>query len=145
MSLSKENTLTQEQAMQIATGLSEHNAEGIRKIISLLSDDLNDKIKEEVKVLYAEMLQEVKKLNFETVEEFLAEAQSQGLVKAPSTKKTKVVPIRYRDTDLELAEKNTWTGRGKKPVWLQNYINEGRDLSEFLVEKEGEAEAETEA
>lgn len=28
---------------------------------------------------------------------------------------------------------NTWTKHGKKPRWLQTYIESGRELSEFLV------------
>lgn len=37
-------------------------------------------------------------------------------------------PVRYRDD-----KGNTWTGRGKQPVWLREALAQGRTLGEFLV------------
>jgi len=37
-------------------------------------------------------------------------------------------PVRYRD-----GNGNTWTGRGKQPVWLRNSLAAGATLGEYLV------------
>lgn len=37
-------------------------------------------------------------------------------------------PVRYRD-----GNGNTWTGRGKQPVWLRTALAQGRSLGDFLV------------
>lgn len=37
-------------------------------------------------------------------------------------------PVRYRD-----GIGNTWTGRGKQPVWLRAALAQGRSLGDFLV------------
>ena len=29
----------------------------------------------------------------------------------------------------------TWTGRGRKPVWALNWINDGKSLDELLIQK----------
>ncbi len=36
--------------------------------------------------------------------------------------------VRYRDD-----KGNTWTGRGKQPVWLREALAQGRTLGDFLV------------
>jgi DNA-binding protein H-NS len=48
-------------------------------------------------------------------------------VHAKQTTRRKV-PVRYRDT-----EGNTWTGRGKRPLWLNRALATGRLLDDFLV------------
>jgi DNA-binding protein H-NS len=40
------------------------------------------------------------------------------------------VAVKYRDPNNA---ENTWTGRGVMPIWLRDFINSGRDRSEFLV------------
>ena len=37
-------------------------------------------------------------------------------------------PVRYR-----VGNGNTWTGRGKQPVWLRAALAQGRSLGDFLV------------
>lgn len=37
-------------------------------------------------------------------------------------------PVRYRD-----GNGNTWTGRGKQPVWLRTALAQGRSLADYLV------------
>ena len=36
--------------------------------------------------------------------------------------------VKYRDS-----EGNTWSGKGKRPSWLQAKLGEGHDLSEFTA------------
>jgi DNA-binding protein H-NS len=40
------------------------------------------------------------------------------------------LPVKYRDPNTP---KNVWKGMGKKPSWLQKYLDEGRSLEEFRV------------
>lgn len=40
---------------------------------------------------------------------------------------------KYRDPDNPF---HTWTGVGKRPKWLRAYLDQGRRLDEFLIEKE---------
>lgn len=45
-------------------------------------------------------------------------------------KKSKVVPVRYRDPAKKT---NTYSGRGPKPKWLQDALDAGAKLSDFKV------------
>lgn len=49
-----------------------------------------------------------------------------------SKRKGRSVPIKYRDATNP---KNVWTGRGITPRWLKAYINQGRTVEEFRLEK----------
>ena len=40
---------------------------------------------------------------------------------------------KYRDPDNPF---HTWTGVGKRSKWLRAYLDQGRRLDEFLIEKE---------
>lgn len=37
--------------------------------------------------------------------------------------------VKYRNGE------HTWTGRGRKPAWLEELIKNGRSMDDFLVEK----------
>lgn len=39
---------------------------------------------------------------------------------------------RYQDPQNPLS---TWSGRGRKPQWLIDYLEEGRVLEEFLIKQ----------
>jgi DNA-binding protein H-NS len=47
-----------------------------------------------------------------------------------SARKGSKVSIKYRDP---ANSSNAWTGRGMKPRWLANYLEEGRAIEEFLI------------
>ena len=38
--------------------------------------------------------------------------------------------VKYHDPDVP---ENTWSGRGKRPNWLQEKLAEGRSLEEFAI------------
>lgn len=53
------------------------------------------------------------------------------LLEEPTTKKpTKKVEPRYRS---KVNPENTWSGRGKKPRWLVEELENGGDLADFLI------------
>lgn len=47
-----------------------------------------------------------------------------------SQRKGRKVPVKFQNPD-NLAEQ--WSGRGVRPKWLQNLLNQGRQLDEFEV------------
>lgn len=64
-----------------------------------------------------------------TVGEILAgNKQSSG----KSADSKKVVAPKYRNP--ENAE-NTWTGRGKKPVWVSAFLAQGKAIEELLIQQ----------
>ena len=50
--------------------------------------------------------------------------------KAPSSRKGSKVPAKYRNPS---APDQTWSGRGVKPVWLRELLQQGRKIEEFLI------------
>jgi len=50
-----------------------------------------------------------------------------------SKKSTKTVEPKYRNPENE---DQTWTGRGKKPLWVTAFISEGRSIDECLIDSE---------
>jgi len=61
-------------------------------------------------------------------------AASAPAARTSATKGRKLgkVPPKYRNP-ANKAE--TWTGRGKQPLWLAGQIKKGRKIEEFLIEK----------
>ncbi|WP_139558573.1 H-NS histone family protein [Methylotetracoccus oryzae] len=47
-----------------------------------------------------------------------------------NTRKGSKVAIKYRDPGNP---NNAWSGRGVKPRWLQEYVDQGRSVDEFRV------------
>ena len=47
-----------------------------------------------------------------------------------SSRKGSSVPIKYRDP---ANANNKWTGRGMKPKWLKELLDQGRNLKEFEI------------
>lgn len=69
------------------------------------------------------------------VEEVLAQMKERGLslgdLDLLKTKKTgKKADIKYADP---ANPQNTWSGRGKKPVWLSQAIASGKSLEDYKV------------
>lgn len=51
------------------------------------------------------------------------------------TASSRPAPIKYRNPE---DPNQTWAGRGRKPGWLAEAIEEGRDLEEFSIESSEE-------
>ena len=50
-----------------------------------------------------------------------------GLSDKPHTKATQAVAVKYRHGDY------SWTGRGRQPKWVVDYIAQGGTLEDLLV------------
>lgn len=86
-----------------------------------------------------EMRDDVKK---SLLEKWEAEAEENGMTVAevvgnskPETAKKerkKVEPKYAHPENPEL----TWTGRGRKPIWISEALENGQEIEEFLIEKQ---------
>ncbi len=78
---------------------------------------------------YREVLAEVqaKITTYEIIAGDLVFPDASG--KTPKTKTVNKAPVKYRDKDG-----NTWTGRGLKPKWLKQAIQNGATLESFAVD-----------
>ncbi|MDO4708429.1 MAG: H-NS histone family protein [Pseudomonadota bacterium] len=65
-----------------------------------------------------------------------APRKAAGKTKGP--RKGTKVEAKYRDP---ANAENTWTGRGKQPRWLASYIEQGRQLADFLIAPQAETTA----
>lgn len=50
---------------------------------------------------------------------------------AKEARQSAPLPVRFIDP---INPENTWTGRGRKPLWLQEYEAQGQSPSEFMVD-----------
>ncbi|MDR0528453.1 MAG: H-NS histone family protein [Zoogloeaceae bacterium] len=60
----------------------------------------------------------------------LAELLEGGVSRAPRASKGSTVPPKYRhpqQTDL------TWSGRGRKPVWVENWLKDGGSIKQLEI------------
>ena len=55
-----------------------------------------------------------------------------GIVRE-KTKKKKIIAMKYKNP---ADENETWSGRGRKPKWLEKSLKDGKKLEDFLIEKE---------
>lgn len=121
--------------------LKNSDVTGIEDVIKQLNTMADVKRKAEYSVVYGEFQERVVALGFATVQDFIVAIEAQGIIKPSRTQRRKV-KIRYRDPDNT---KDTWTGRGKQPNWLQAHIANGRSIEEFEVKDSEESEPETES
>jgi DNA-binding protein H-NS len=70
-------------------------------------------------------------------EQILYIAQSAGLsvndiltIKAPKRAKSAPVAVKYRNPD---DTSQTWSGRGRQPLWIKAWVDAGKSLDELLV------------
>ncbi|WP_108653098.1 H-NS family histone-like protein [Dongshaea marina] len=59
-------------------------------------------------------------------------AELTGITEEAPKKKRAPRPAKYRYQD-ENGQEKTWTGQGRKPAPIQQAMNEGRSLDEFLI------------
>ena len=94
--------------------------------------ELQNKERDEVVSLYETMESQAQALGFENLEALRAKYDEYVAEKKKSSKsRTPVEPV-YRN---KAHGKETWTGRGKAPRWLNNIAQErGVEVSEILEE-----------
>ena len=98
--------------------LINNTTDELKEFINVVNEALSMKRELEKKELYIHIQQLAEQGGFK-IEELLI-------------KPTKSVDIKYRDTEDSTL---SWTGRGKKPSWLQKKIDEGHNINDFLIPK----------
>ncbi|EOZ8645548.1 H-NS family nucleoid-associated regulatory protein [Acinetobacter baumannii] len=132
----EESQITQDNALteQFKELLKDKDVSDIVSVIENLNAMADVKRKEDYLALYNEFEERVVALGFTSLPDFMVAIEAQGIVKT-SRKERKKIDIRYKDPENP---KNTWTGRGKQPIWLQGYIQQGRKIEDFLITAENE-------
>ena len=98
--------------------LMSNTTDELKEFINVVNEAISLKREIEKKELYKHIQQLAEQGGFK-IEELL-------------TKPIKSVDIKYRDTENHTL---TWTGRGKKPSWLQKKLDEGHNINDFLIPK----------
>lgn len=103
----------------------------------------NEKLSEIVSNLSYDELQEVVKLANASIKKLEKNRKKEGLAKIQSLmaeydlctddlsgKATKKVAAKYRNPENEAEE---WTGRGRKPVWVLEALDNGKTLEDLEI------------
>lgn len=96
--------------------------------------DKIQKIQEQIAALQKEADQLIAQQRTEVIDAIKSQiktygltAKDLGLLERPSSRVGMVVPVKYRLND------DTWTGRGRKPKWLEDYLSQGGNLETLRV------------
>jgi len=94
---------------------------------------LQAKIDEQIKIRHEEEKQEVKN----KILALLADSGFSFSDIFPSTKSPKVIsaPVKSKVKVKYSDGQNNWTGRGRTPLWVKNFIQAGGELSSLNVSK----------
>ncbi len=95
----------------------------------------------ELKALQKKISQEIKRREEEEIAEARKEIQAiaqrvglpiRDLITAPAARSSKgsTVPVRYRHPDNPAFK---WTGRGRQPKWVSEWISSGKSLDDLRV------------
>ncbi|RZU47166.1 DNA-binding protein H-NS [Fluviicoccus keumensis] len=105
--------------------LSGLSAIELNEVITEAKARIADLQREGVKNAYFKVVQIANEVGL-TVDELIA--QGRGNAAKPAGRG--IVPPRYRDP---LVPANTWTGRGKRPRWVEERIAKGIQLEDMLI------------
>lgn len=96
--------------------------------------DKIQKIQEQIAALQKEADQLIAQQRAEVIDAIKSQiktygltAKDLGLLERPSSRVGMVVPVKYRLND------DTWTGRGRKPKWLEDYLSQGGNLETLRI------------
>jgi len=94
---------------------------------------LQAKIDEQIKIRHEEEKQEVKN----KILALLADSGFSFSDIFPSTKSSKVisVPVKSKVKVKYSDGQNNWTGRGRTPLWVKNFVQAGGEISSLSVSK----------
>ncbi|NNH76519.1 H-NS histone family protein [Acinetobacter sp. ANC 5380] len=115
--------------------LADSDIDAIENIIGDLGTLLVQKKANLYKETVAEINELVAKVGFSNIYSFLELAVELGLIDKPQDKSKKSISPRYIDPENA---KNTWAGRGKKPLWLNQALANGATLADFDTLADGE-------
>lgn len=108
--------------------LSTLSLEELNDVIAQAEALIEARKSEELKRVYAEVLDKASALGL-TLEELLEQGARGARKTTPATTK-KPVAVRFRNPENP---EETWTGRGKQPRWLAAKLAAGATLESFAV------------
>lgn len=110
--------------------------------IAALKRDADKARKAELSGIIKTIKAQIKKYELTASDLGLVSSTSLGISKNKSDKGQKVptkakamgrrVAVKYRD-----GAGNKWTGRGRQPAWVRNFLSQGGDLSSLKVSSDG--------
>lgn len=101
----------------------------LEELVSLKDEVLtliSKKQKEKQKELYANMKEMAQTAGFDSVEEFVDSRKG----RSPRSDKGVKLPPKYQNEDGS----KTWSGKGRKPRWVVEHLDNDGDLDDLLIE-----------
>lgn len=119
----------------MSINLDELSVEELEKLIKQAEAALDKKRKAQLKEAQAVLEKMAKDMGVDPADLLkAAEKKPRGKKKAAAGKKKAGVrrpaAVKFRDPNNS---DNTWTGRGKRPVWLQQALEKGAKLEDFAI------------
>jgi len=118
----------------MSINLDELSVDELEKLIKQAESALDKKRKAELKNAQAVLEKMAKDLGVDPQDLLKNAADKKKTTRKKAAKKKTGVrrpaKVKYRDPS---DSSNTWTGRGKRPLWLQDALSKGANLDDFLV------------
>ena len=119
----------------MSINLDELSVDELEKLIKQAESALDKKRKAELKNAQAVLEKMAKDLGVSPEALLKDTAGKKKATRKKATKKTasgvrRPAKVKYRDPN---DSSNTWTGRGKRPLWLQGALEKGAKLEDFAV------------
>ncbi|WP_300353524.1 H-NS histone family protein [uncultured Alcanivorax sp.] len=120
----------------MSINLDELSVDELEKLIKQAESALDKKRKAELKNAQAVLEKMAKDLGVSPEALLKDTAGKKKATRKKATKKKasgvrRPAKVKYRDPN---DSSNTWTGRGKRPLWLQGALEKGAKLEDFAVE-----------
>lgn len=118
----------------MSINLDELSVDELEKLIKQAESALDKKRKAELKNAQAVLEKMAKDLGVDPQDLLKNAADKKKTTRKKAAKKKTGVrrpaKVKFRDPNNS---GNTWTGRGKRPLWLQDALSKGANLDDFLV------------
>ncbi|EDX89611.1 H-NS histone family protein [Alcanivorax sp. VBW004] len=118
----------------MSINLDELSVDELEKLIKQAESALDKKRKAELKNAQAVLEKMAKDLGVDPQDLLKNAADKKKTTRKKAAKKKTGVrrpaKVKFRDPNNS---SNTWTGRGKRPLWLQDALSKGANLDDFLV------------
>ena len=118
----------------MSINLDELSVDELEKLIKQAESALDKKRKAELKNAQAVLEKMGKDLGVDPQDLLKNAADKKKTTRKKAAKKKTGVrrpaKVKFRDPNNS---SNTWTGRGKRPLWLQDALSKGANLDDFLV------------
>ena len=118
----------------MSINLDELSVDELEKLIKQAESALDKKRKAELKNAQAVLEKMAKDLGVDPQDLLKNAADKKKTTRKKAAKKKTGVrrpaKVKFRDPNNS---SNTWTGRGKRPLWLQDALSKGANLDDFFV------------